>query len=41
MIDQPEESAVNMSNILAPHRKRTVRRMTGQKTLLCLQDGSD
>jgi hypothetical protein len=41
MIDQPEESAVNLSNILAPHRKRTVRRMMGQKTVLCLQDGSD
>lgn len=41
MIDQPEDSAVNLSNILAPHRKRTVRRMMGQKTVLCLQDGSD
>ena len=41
MIDQPEESAVTMSNILAPHRARTVRRMMGQKTVLCLQDGSD
>ncbi len=41
MIDQPEESAVNMANILAPHRKRTVRRMMGQRTVLCVQDGSD
>ncbi len=41
MIDQPEESAINMANILAPHRKRTVRRMMGQKTVLCVQDGSD
>ena len=41
MIDQPEESAINMANILAPHRKRTVRRMEGQKTVLCVQDGSD
>ena len=41
MIDQPEESAVNLSNILAPHRQRTVRRMKGQKTVLCVQDGSD
>ncbi|MCK4623644.1 MAG: IS4 family transposase [Desulfuromonadales bacterium] len=41
MIDQPEESAVNMPSILAPHRKRTVRRMMGQKTVLCIQDGSD
>lgn len=41
MIDQPEASAINMANILAPHRKRTVRRMMGQKTVLCIQDGSD
>jgi hypothetical protein len=41
MIDQPEESAVSMPNILAPHRERTVRRMMGQRTVLCIQDGSD
>jgi len=41
MIDQPVESAVNMSSILEPHRKRTVRRMAGQRTVLCVQDGSD
>ncbi len=41
MIDQPDESAVTMSNILLPHRQRTVRRMQGQKTVLCVQDGSD
>jgi hypothetical protein len=41
MIDQPEESAVSPSHILAPHRRRTVRRMMGQKTVLCVQDGSD
>ena len=41
MIDQPEESAVNMPNILAPHRERTVRRMMGQRTVLCIQDGSE
>jgi hypothetical protein len=41
MIDRPEESAVNMPNILAPHRRRTVRRMMGQNTVLCVQDGSD
>lgn len=41
MIDQPEESAVNMANILAPHRKRTVQRMLGQRAVLCIQDGSD
>jgi hypothetical protein len=41
MIDQPEDSAVSMPNILAPHRERTVRRMMGQRTVLCIQDGSD
>ena len=41
LIDQPEESAINMTNILAPHRARTVRRMQGQKTVLCVQDGTD
>lgn len=41
MIDQPEESSVTMSNILLPHRQRTIQRMQGQKTVLCVQDGSD
>jgi hypothetical protein len=41
MIDQPEDSAVNLANILHPHRERTARRMRGQKTVLCLQDGSE
>jgi len=41
MIDQPDESAVNMFNILSPHRQRTIRRMQGQQTVLCIQDGSD
>ena len=41
LIDQPEESAVSMPNILAPHRERTVRRMLGQQTVLCIQDGTD
>lgn len=41
MIDQPEASAFNLPNILAPHRQRTARRMMGQKTVLCLQDGSE
>jgi len=30
-----------MSNILATHCSRTTRRMMGQKTVLCIQDGSD
>jgi hypothetical protein len=41
MIDQPDESAVNMNNILLPHREQTIRRMSGQQTVLCIQDGSD
>ena len=41
MIDSPDESAVSMPNILKPHRQRTLRRMQGQKTVLCVQDGSD
>jgi len=41
MIDQPENSAINITNILQPHRERTVRRMMAQKTVLCLQDGSE
>ena len=41
LIDKPDESAVSMTNILLPHRERTVRRMNGQKTVLCIQDGTD
>jgi hypothetical protein len=41
LIDHPDEAAVNMVNILAPHRQRTMRRMQGQRTVLCIQDGSD
>ena len=40
LIDMPDESAVSMANILLPHRERTVRRMKGQKTVLCIQDGT-
>jgi len=39
LIDQPEESAVTMENILLPHRRRTVRRMKEHDTVLCIQDG--
>ena len=41
LIDTPDDSAVNMPNILFPHRERTLRRMKGQKTVLCIQDGTD
>jgi len=41
MIDMPEDSAVRVEHILRPHRDRTVRRMMGQQTVLCIQDGTD
>ena len=41
MIDKPDDSAITMSAILAPHRERTVQRMMAQSTVLCIQDGSD
>lgn len=41
MVDQPQESGVTLENILAPHRERTIRRMMGQRTVLCVQDGSE
>lgn len=41
LIDHPDEDAVNMPHILEPHRERTVRRMKAQRTVLCIQDGSD
>jgi hypothetical protein len=41
LIDKPDDSAVTMSNILLPHREQTIRRMKDQKTVLCIQDGTD
>jgi hypothetical protein len=41
MIDQPDDSAITMNAILAPHRERTLQRMMAQQTVLCIQDGSD
>ena len=40
-IDQPDDSAVTPSNILLPHREQTIRRMKAERTVLCVQDGSD
>ena len=40
-IDQADESALTMDNILAPHREQTMRRMKAQKLVLCIQDGTD
>jgi hypothetical protein len=41
MIDQPEDSAVRLEAILAPHRHRTIARMRAQRTVLCIQDGTE
>jgi hypothetical protein len=41
MIDKPDDSTLNAQAILAPHRERTVQRMMGQSTVLCIQDGTD
>lgn len=41
LIDKPETEALNAQAILAPHRARTVQRMMGQPTVLCIQDGTD
>ena len=41
MIDQPNDSEVTLEAILAPHQQRTVQRMMGHPTVLCIQDGSD
>ena len=40
-IDKPDDSEVTMKAMLAPHRKRTMQRMKGQSTVLCIQDGTD
>jgi len=40
MIEKPDESAFTMENILLPHRTQTIRRMQGQRTVLCIQDTS-
>ena len=41
MIDKPDDSAITLAAILAPHRERTVQRMKAQQTVLCIEDGSD
>ena len=40
-IDHADEAAISMAHILQPHRERTIQRMKGQRTVLCIQDGSD
>ena len=41
LIDQPDSGAVTPANILLPHREQTIRRMQAERTVLCVQDGSD
>jgi hypothetical protein len=41
MIEHPDDSAITMEAILAPHRGRTVQRMAAQQTVLVIQDGTD
>jgi hypothetical protein len=40
-LEQPDDSAVTMENILLPHREQTMRRMQAEKTVLCIHDGTD
>lgn len=40
-ISLPEDGAVTLPAMLAPHRQRTLRRMMAQPTVLCIQDGTD
>ncbi|MQA88745.1 MAG: IS4 family transposase [Gemmatimonas sp.] len=40
-IDQPDESALTVENVLLPHREQTLRRMQAEPTVLCIQDGTD
>ena len=41
LIDQPAESEVTPANSLSSHRSRTIQRMRAQRTVLCIQDGTD
>ena len=41
LIGQPADSEVTPESILAPRRERTLRRMQGQETVLCIRDGTD
>jgi hypothetical protein len=41
LIDHPDASAVSPEAILRPHRAQTLRRMQGQRRVLCIHDGTD
>jgi hypothetical protein len=40
-LSQPDDSPLTMAAILAPHQRQTVRRMAGQRTVLCVHDTTD
>lgn len=40
-IEHPDCEAVNMETILEPHVERTIKRMRGQRRVLCPQDSTD
>ncbi len=39
-IRHQEDSEITCENMLRPHRARTIERMRGQSTVLCIQDGT-
>lgn len=41
LIDHADKEAVSLPHIVQPHREQTVRRMQGQRTVLCIHDGTD
>jgi hypothetical protein len=42
LIDKADDDLdVNMENVLYSHREKTLRRIEGQQTVLCVQDGTD
>ncbi len=41
MLEQPADSELTVTNILATHRQQTLSRMAGQSTVLLVQDGTD
>ena len=40
LVDEPAVPEETIENVLAPHRARTLQRMRGQSTVLCVQDGA-
>ncbi len=41
LIEHPDTAAVTPAAILQPHRAQTIRRMQGQRRVLCIHDGTD